>query len=69
MELSGTAALITGGRRIGAVVAEELARRGVDVALSYARSQDEADQTAARVRARGCRAAVLQADLSEPAAC
>ena len=36
MELNGRVALITGAKRIGVVVAEELARRGVDVALAYA---------------------------------
>ena len=33
MMLTGKVALITGGKRIGLVVAEELARRGVDVGL------------------------------------
>jgi NAD(P)-dependent dehydrogenase (short-subunit alcohol dehydrogenase family) len=69
MELQGRAALITGAKRIGAIVAEELAKRGVDVALVYSRSQEEAEAAAARVRASGRRAAVLQADLSDPDAC
>ena len=51
--------LITGGRRIGAAIAQELARRGMDVALSYNRSRVEADATAAaghrRRPARACR--------------
>ena len=34
MDLTDKVALITGGKRIGAVVARELAARGVDVALS-----------------------------------
>ena len=69
MELSGRVALITGAKRIGAVVADELARRGVDVGLSYARSRDEAEAAAMRVRSLGRRAVVLQADLSDPSAC
>lgn len=69
MDLTGKAALITGGKRIGLVIAEELARRGADVAVSYARSRAEAEEAAARVRAAGHRAAVLQADLSSPDAC
>lgn len=69
MELQNRVALITGGKRIGAVVATELAARGVDVALSYARSQAEAEQAAAEVRAAGRRATVVQADLSRPDAC
>ena len=44
-------ALITGGRRIGRFVAEDLARGGMDIALSYRRSKAEADATAATVRA------------------
>ena len=34
MDLTGRGVLITGGRRIGAAVAEDLARRGADIALS-----------------------------------
>ena len=66
MELQNKVALITGGKRIGLVVAGELATRGVDVALSYARSRAEAEQAAQRVRAANRRAAALQADLSKP---
>ncbi len=66
MDLRDKVALITGGKRIGMVVAEALAARGVDIALSYARSQAEAEQAAARVRAAGRRTAVIQADLSRP---
>ena len=66
MKLDNTVALITGGKRIGAFVSRELASRGVDVAFSYARSKNEAEQAAADVRALGRRAAVLQADLSQP---
>ncbi len=69
MNPSHRVALITGGKRIGLVVAEELARRGADVALGYARSRAEAEEAAARVRAVGQRAAVLQADLTSPDAC
>lgn len=66
MELTDRVALITGGKRIGAVVATELARRGADVALVYRRSRAEADETAAAVREAGRRAVVVQADLQEP---
>jgi NAD(P)-dependent dehydrogenase (short-subunit alcohol dehydrogenase family) len=69
MLLTDKSALITGGKRIGAVVARELAARGVDVALTYARSKAEADRAAEVVRAAGRRAAVIRADLSDPAAC
>lgn len=69
MTLTNKTALITGGKRIGAVVAAELARRGMDVALSYQRSKDEAEATAQRVRDAGRRAVVLQANLSRGEDC
>ncbi len=69
MELAGRAALVTGSKRIGAVVATELARGGADVAIVYRSSRAEADDTAAAIHALGRRAVVLQADLREPDAC
>jgi NAD(P)-dependent dehydrogenase (short-subunit alcohol dehydrogenase family) len=69
MDLRGRVALVTGGRRIGAVVAGELGRAGTDVALVYRRSRPEADETVEAVRAVGARAAALQADLRDPDAC
>jgi len=66
MDLQNKVALITGGKRIGAVVGRELAARGADVAFSYARSKAEAEQAAETVRATGRRAAAFQADLSQP---
>ena len=69
MTLTNKTALITGGKRIGAVVAAELARRGMDVALSYQRSKDEAEATALTVRDAGRRAVVLQANLSRGEDC
>ena len=69
MDLKGTVALLTGAKRIGAVVAEELAKRGVSVALCYARSRAEAEAGIDRVRAHGVRGEIFQADLSNPPAC
>ncbi len=69
MELRGKAALLTGGKRIGAVVAAQLAQRGVDVALTYSRSRQEAEHIAATVICDGRRAVTLQADLTQPDAC
>ncbi|HEX4934233.1 MAG TPA: SDR family NAD(P)-dependent oxidoreductase, partial [Gemmatimonadaceae bacterium] len=69
MDLSGKVALITGAKRIGAVVAEALAARGVNVALSYARSEAEALSAADAVGRAGARAHVFQADLSSPDTC
>ena len=69
MNLDGRVALITGGRRIGAVIATELARAGLDIALVYNRSKAEAEETAHAVDAVGQRAIILQADLRQPDAC
>jgi NAD(P)-dependent dehydrogenase (short-subunit alcohol dehydrogenase family) len=69
MDLRGRVSLVTGGRRIGGVVAVELARAGSDVALVYLRSRAEAEQTAKEVVGLGARAALLQADLRDPEAC
>ena len=69
MDLSGRAVLITGGTRIGAAVALDLARRGADIALVYHRSRDQAETTAAAVSGAGRRAVILQADLSRAEDC
>jgi NAD(P)-dependent dehydrogenase (short-subunit alcohol dehydrogenase family) len=69
MELTGRIALITGGKRIGAVVATTLAKDGADVALVFNRSRPEADDTAAAIRDLGRRALVIQGDVSRPADC
>ena len=69
MDLNGKAVLITGAKRIGADVARELAKRGADVAVSYARSKKEADELVSDLKAMGRRAAAFQADLTDPASC
>jgi NAD(P)-dependent dehydrogenase (short-subunit alcohol dehydrogenase family) len=66
MVLDHTVALITGGKRIGLVVAGALAARGGDVALSYARSRSEAEEAVARAQAAGRRGVAIEADLSRP---
>ena len=55
MQIAGGAALITGGKRIGAAIARALAAAGMDVGLSYNRSQAEAASTAADIVAAGRR--------------
>jgi NAD(P)-dependent dehydrogenase (short-subunit alcohol dehydrogenase family) len=69
MELRDRAALITGGKRIGAAIAIELAGRGMDIALSYNRSREEAEQAAAAIREIGRRAVLIPANLSQPSEC
>ena len=62
-------ALVTGGaKRIGRSIALYLAGRGFDVAVHYATSRTEADQTVADIAALGRQAVALQADLLDEAA-
>lgn len=63
------AALITGGKRIGAVIAKTLAGAGFDVALSYNASRGEAEAAAADVTAAGRRAHIVRTNLSNPDEC
>jgi NAD(P)-dependent dehydrogenase (short-subunit alcohol dehydrogenase family) len=67
--LTGGAALITGGRRIGAAVARALAEAGMDVGLSYNRSRTEAEAAAADIGAAGRRAHIASANLANPDDC
>jgi len=69
MQIAGGAALITGGKRIGAAVARALAARGMDVAVSFNRSRAEAEAVAADVVAAGRRSHVAQVDLGNPDEC
>jgi NAD(P)-dependent dehydrogenase (short-subunit alcohol dehydrogenase family) len=69
MMLTDAVAIITGGKRIGRVVARELALRGVDLVLSYRGSKAEAEATVADVEAVGRRATIVQADVADPADC
>jgi NAD(P)-dependent dehydrogenase (short-subunit alcohol dehydrogenase family) len=59
------AALVTGAaKRIGSVIAIELARSGFDIAVHYGRSQADAERLADAIRAEGRRAVTLSADLA-----
>jgi NAD(P)-dependent dehydrogenase (short-subunit alcohol dehydrogenase family) len=69
MDLNGKVAIITGGKRIGRVVAQTLAARGADLVLSYRGSKTEADETVADVEAAGRRATTVVADVGRPADC
>ena len=69
MELNGKVAIITGGKRIGRVVAQALAARGADLVLSYRGSKREADETVADVEATGRRATTIVADVGKPDDC
>jgi NAD(P)-dependent dehydrogenase (short-subunit alcohol dehydrogenase family) len=69
MDLTDRVVLLTGAKRIGAVVASAVAARGADVAIAYNKSGGEAEEAAAKIRAAGRKALVVQADVSDPAAC
>jgi len=61
-------ALITGGaQRLGRAVALDLARHGWGVAVHYRNSAKEAETVAAEARAVGGAAALVRADLDDPA--
>jgi NAD(P)-dependent dehydrogenase (short-subunit alcohol dehydrogenase family) len=68
MDPRGKVALITGGARIGQVVAAVLASRGCSLALTYRDSRDAAEATAESARAAGVKAVVLRADATDEAA-
>jgi len=69
MQLNGRVVLITGPKRIGAVLAKALAEHGADVALSYNQSGEEAELAAAAVRDAGRRAVCIKADLAKADDC
>ncbi len=61
-------ALVTGGaKRLGRAMAEYLGQRGWDVAVHYANSEAEADQTVASIRGFGRRAHAFPADILDEA--
>jgi 3-oxoacyl-[acyl-carrier protein] reductase len=67
IDLSGQAALVTGGSRgIGRAAALLLARAGADVALTYHTRADEAEATAREIQALGRRTYVGGGDLANP---
>lgn len=65
MDPKGRVALITGGARIGQVVAQALAAGGCNLALTYRGSQGAADKTAEAARAAGVSALVIRADATD----
>jgi NAD(P)-dependent dehydrogenase (short-subunit alcohol dehydrogenase family) len=69
VDLENKVVLLTGAKRIGAAIATAVAARGASVAIAYNRSREEAEETAAAVKAAGARVAILQADVTNPASC
>jgi 3-oxoacyl-[acyl-carrier protein] reductase len=64
LNLNGKVALITGGGTgLGREIAVQLAREGMALAISYSRSVDEANETAALAQSLGAQARAIQADM------
>ncbi|NUS76181.1 MAG: SDR family oxidoreductase [Streptomyces sp.] len=65
--LYGKTALVTGGSRgIGAATVLRLAREGADVALTYVKDKEAAEDVVRAVEALGRRAVALRADSADP---
>jgi pteridine reductase len=67
MNLQGKSALVTGGRRVGGELAIKLARRGMNVALTYRSNRSAVEQTVSSIEALGANAIAIEADLSHAA--
>lgn len=68
MEIRGKTALVTGGaKRVGRVIALELAKKGVHILLHYHQSKKEAQETCLEIKAFGVSCVLVQADLSDSA--
>ena len=66
-ELDGRVALVTGGaRRIGRAIALRLAESGMDIALTYRSSAEDARALIGRITGMGRKAEAIRADLAEP---
>ena len=69
MDLKGKTAVVTGGSRgIGRAICLELARRGANVAFSYAGNTAAAEETLAQLQALGVQARAVQGDVADPEA-
>lgn len=70
MRVDGKAAIVTGGGTgVGRSTALKLAERGCNVLINYSRSRDEAEATAAEVRALGVQGVAIEANVVDDAAC
>lgn len=68
--LEGKVAVITGGDSgIGRAVAILFAKEGADVAISYLNEHEDAEETAAAIRAYGKEVLLIPADIAEEANC
>ncbi|XES86390.1 SDR family NAD(P)-dependent oxidoreductase [Franconibacter pulveris] len=64
--LAGKVALVTGGSRgLGAVIAEQFADQGADVAITYVASGAKAQAVVEKLQAKGVRAIAIQSDQAD----
>ncbi len=69
-KLSGKIALITGGaKRIGRLIATQLAHEGIDIVVHYRNSKKEAEDICAEIADLGVKSWIFPCDLSSPKAC
>jgi len=65
MLLDGKNAIVTGGSQgIGAAIAQELAREGGNVCLTYRKHEEEAQTYAEEIRSLGCKALAVKCDIA-----
>ena len=63
-KLRGKVVLITGGRRVGSALAQMLANRGANLAMTYKSSREAIELVVAQVRSQGVQGMAVGADLS-----
>ncbi len=70
MTLAGRLALVTGGSRgIGRTISVDLARRGADVAFTYLRNEEAAQETTALIEAEGRRGFAIRSRIDSAERC
>jgi 3-oxoacyl-[acyl-carrier protein] reductase len=69
-DLQDKTAIVTGSATgIGAAVAHVLAERGAKVVINYSKSRSEAEEAAAKIKAKGGETLIIQADVAKDADC
>lgn len=70
MQIDGFVVIVTGSATgVGAACVRMFAEKGARVVVNYSRSRDEAEETAAACEALGAEVELVQADVSDDAAC
>ncbi|HEY0121614.1 MAG TPA: SDR family oxidoreductase [Rhizobium sp.] len=70
MKIDGSVVIVTGSATgVGAACVRMFAEKGARVVVNYSRSRDEAEETASACKALGAEVELVQADVSNDAAC